>query len=65
MKNLTLNMMMMYIDRDLVEAMNAALLASEIIRGDFCALFETDETKFNKLAVLKYPLERCIHMQGC
>ena len=50
-KNLTLKMMMAYVNEDLVEAINATLLASEIICGELIALFETEETEFNKLAV--------------
>ena len=50
-----------YVDGD-VEAINVALLASEIIRGDYFALFETAETEFNRLAVLKYLLEQYVHM---
>jgi hypothetical protein len=57
-------MMTAYVDGD-VEAINVALLASEIIRGDYFALFETAETEFNRLAVLKYLLEQYIHMQSC
>ena len=44
-KNLTLKMMMAYVDGDLVEAINAALLASEIIRDEIFALFETEPSR--------------------
>ena len=58
-------MTMAYVDGDLLEAINATLLATEIIHSEFIALFETEDTEFNKLAVLKYLLERYVHMRGC
>ena len=36
-------MMMVYVDGDIVEVINVMLLASEIIRGEFVPLFETEE----------------------
>ena len=55
MKNLTLKRMMAYVDEDLVEATNDMLIASEIICGEYVALFETEETEFNTLAVFEVP----------
>ena len=52
-------------DGGLVETTNVTLLTSELICGKLVALFETEETEFNKLAVLKYLLEQYVHIRGC
>ena len=62
MKNLTLKMMMVYIDGNVVEAITVTILASETICSDVFAQFETEETEFKRLAVLKCLPGQCFHM---
>ena len=64
-KNLTLRMMMAYVDGDLVKVINDTIKSSEITRSKFFALFREGVDESDRLEVMSYVLERYLHMRGC
>ena len=66
-KNLTLKMMMAFMEGDLVKEINDAILRSDWMRSKFRELVGDDNPagESDYLNIMKYLLERYLHMRGC
>ena len=64
--NMTLEMMMAYVEGDLVHEIKSAMILSDVVTSKFDRLFDDDDTLNcdNKNEILKYVLERYASMRG-
>ena len=66
-KNLTIGMMMAYLDGDLLQAIDEKIKASEVVKANFAGLFASGNAvkDSDRDLILCYVLGRYVKMRGC